>query len=122
MELNTPVVGILPARVTEDSLVATEANLSGLGHPVFSVMGNESHKFWGHLQTILGDHDWELNPRPRQERLLRSIETQLTAASKLVDLDQGAVDRLADRVKQKLSGAAGKWRDLEGSVDQSRDL
>jgi len=107
MKLNTPVVGILPAGATEQSLIASEANLSSLGHPVFTVMGDKSDRFWDHLRSIVQDHDWEPDPRPRQERLFRNIETQLLAASKRVELDPAAIDRLAERLKCKLARRDG---------------
>jgi DNA processing protein len=102
MHLGTPVVGVIPAHVSEKSLLDTKTVLSELGHPVFTVLNSNSHDFWNKLKEIFPAHNWEMNPQTRQDRFFRIVEHQILDARKKVQLDDKSIDRFAEYLKQRL--------------------
>ena len=82
MHLGTPIVGVVPANVDEQSLLETKMILSELGHPVFTVLNSNSQDFWNKLNEIFPVHDWEPNLRARQDRFFRIIERPIIEAMK----------------------------------------
>lgn len=102
INIETPIAGVYPTDAKEKSLELTKQNLENLKIPVFIVRSENSNEFWTFLETEMAEHDWRINPIPRQERFLRNIEKQILAAKKNADLDDDAIDRLATRLKSKL--------------------
>ena len=102
MSIGTPIAGVFPANATTKSIESTKTNLERLEIPVFNVRSENSKEFWTFLARNVPEHDWRIDPTERQERFLRSIESQILLAKKKVDLDEGVIDRFAWRLKTKL--------------------
>lgn len=100
--LQVPIVGVIPKDTNVKPLKDTKKNLEEIGAPVFEVMGEKSQELWEHLRKIVPAHDWQVDPAPRQDRYLRSIEEIVDRGIGKVGLDGTAIDRLASRLKRRI--------------------
>lgn len=96
MKVGTPIVGIVTDNMREKAFLETKRNLESLGHPVFS----DTDDFWAYLREKMTEHNWTIDPVPRQNRFFRGIEQQMSDATDRVSLDEKSVDRLAQRLKK----------------------
>lgn len=102
MKLKTQVVGVIPAQVTSKTLIDTKANLVGLGLPVMTVMGNNSHEFWEVLRKIYPQHVWSQAPQEEQMRYFIKVARQVAAMKERLALTEDAIDALATEIKRQL--------------------
>ncbi|HWQ04611.1 MAG TPA: DNA-processing protein DprA [Longilinea sp.] len=102
--INVPIVGITTSTnsINENNLVSTRENLIKLGAKIYSLKNGESSYFWEFLKNVMPEHDWESGSSMRQGRLFRGIELQVIQAKKKLDLDDAAIDRLADQLKKAI--------------------
>jgi len=106
LNIGTPVVGVTWRKGEPDALLSTERNLRKLDIPVFVISTENSAQFWDHVRTILPAHDWSADPSPRQDRLFHAVEQLIVPAQKRLELDDRAIDRLAEVLKRSLRSTA----------------
>lgn len=102
MKIGTPVVGITPENETNDSLQATKTNLELLQRPVFKVRSDNSKDFWDFLRKVMPEHDWTINLQPSQQRFFRDIVKNIIHARSSLSIDEKAIDRLAEELKEAI--------------------
>lgn len=101
LAIGTPVVGIIPSQNEEKSLELTRSNLGKLGIPIFTVRNGNSGEFWAYLAKKIPEHKWSADPTIRQDRFFETETERFVSAQKKLSLDDKAVDRFAERVKNK---------------------
>ena len=103
MSLGTPISGVIPANSLEPTIAATARNLAELGLSVFTLSPGGARDFWDFLEAKIPNHPWTLDSTIRQDRLLRVAERMLLEARSKVPLDEDAIDRLAQALKDGLA-------------------
>lgn len=96
LAIGTPVIGITPDTESNASLQATRTNLERLNLAVFRVRSKNSREFWDFLQGSIPNHDWSVNPAPRQQRLFYELSNDLGKFRESLGIDRDAVGRLAE--------------------------
>lgn len=101
LKIKTHVIGLTSPYVSSKSLTETKNSLTSINVPIFTV-GNGSTEFWKKLEEIYPKHNWNVGNQARQEQFFREILKQVEEVKDKISLDNEAIDRLAEQIKNIL--------------------